>query len=232
MVCWKSLLPKSTAPPPHPCQPPPPPSIDVLSRDDSPLPVATPMISAVSMFNDARVHHANRLGFLVAEAPYSESAPVAAAPANIRVLGIVAELGDAAHDDGVHAQKSCLTSPLRLCWRGRYWKNSVPPGSCPWPCARSPSKCRLSPNFAPPGPKCLCPRPRWFRKVQPNCWPPWHSRNRTPQRASCVLAGRFQPPPSAQRLATPEKLPTRVPLRELFSQSSSFVAMSTGVAPR
>src|SRR5262249_6321599 len=38
-----------TAPPPHPCQLLPPPSNEVLSRDDSPLPSATAMISAVSM---------------------------------------------------------------------------------------------------------------------------------------------------------------------------------------
>src|SRR5208283_2153854 len=48
--CWKSLLPKSTAPLPHPCQFPPPPNSEVLSRDDSPLPSATPIISAVSIF--------------------------------------------------------------------------------------------------------------------------------------------------------------------------------------
>src|SRR6266849_1533356 len=45
MVCWKSLLPKSALPPPNPCQLPPPPSSEVLSRCDSPLPSATATIA-------------------------------------------------------------------------------------------------------------------------------------------------------------------------------------------
>src|SRR5271165_53665 len=69
MVFWKSLLPKSTAPPPHPCQLPPPASNDVLSRLDSPLPDATPMISAVSMFTRRASTATIALDFLCPKPP-------------------------------------------------------------------------------------------------------------------------------------------------------------------
>src|SRR4029077_10997919 len=46
-----------------------------------------------------------RLALLVAEATDSVSAPATASAADVGVLGVVTELGDAAHDDGVNSQQ-------------------------------------------------------------------------------------------------------------------------------
>ena len=61
-------------------------------------------------FGGVNVHHAgihgdDGLGLLMMEAAETESAKAATRAAHAGVLGFAAELRDAAHDDGVHAQQ-------------------------------------------------------------------------------------------------------------------------------
>ena len=104
MVCWKSLLPKSTAPPPKPCQLLPPPSRDVLSRRGLTLAGSHAHDFRSVDVHQPRVHHHHGLALLVREAADAKSAPAAATAADLRILVVVSELGNAADDNGIHAQ--------------------------------------------------------------------------------------------------------------------------------
>src|SRR5581483_1267659 len=55
--------------------------------------------------HDAGIHADNGLGLLASKAAQPESAQSTASAADVGVLGVVAELSDAADNDGVHAQQ-------------------------------------------------------------------------------------------------------------------------------
>ena len=105
MVCWKSLEPKSALPPPE--------AMPVAAAAQHRGAGAGRLAGAVGYGHDLAgidVDDAGGdghvgLGVGVAEAAEAEAAPVAAATAKVGLLGLIAELGDAAHDDGVHAQQ-------------------------------------------------------------------------------------------------------------------------------
>ena len=80
---WKLLEPKSTLPPPKPCQLPPPPSIEVEERLDWPDALGNGQNLAGVDIDDAGIDGDVGLGVGVAEAAQAVAMPAAASAAHV-----------------------------------------------------------------------------------------------------------------------------------------------------
>ena len=103
MVFWKLLEPKSTLPPPKPCQLPPPPSSEVEERLDWPVPSATATISPVSTLTMRALMATLALELEWPMPPTPKPCQLPPPPPTLFFLRFVAELGDGADDDDVNA---------------------------------------------------------------------------------------------------------------------------------